>query len=442
MAATSEARLGLSTEVDSAGAALGGTDGRTAAPRVLVLVENNSVPADRRVWAIATALSRAGWEVVVACPQGVLATDQASFEVRDGVAVHRYAPRPAGEGLGGYVREYSSALWNTWGLVRRLTRERAFDAVHVCNPPDFLVAATWPARRAGARVVFDHHDLTPELFQSRFEGRHRWLRRGTLAVERASLAYSDVVLATNESYRDVVCERSGKRPEEVFVVRNGPDLRRFAPVAADPALKRGKPLLIGYVGLMAAQDGVDHALRALALLRRTREDWRAIFGGDGDVREDMIRLSEELGIADLVEFPGWLETHEIARLLSTCDVCLSPEPPSPLNEVSTMTKIAEYMAMGRPVVAYRLRESAITAGEAASYAEPGDVASFAARLDELLADPARREAMGRLGRERVERELSWERSERTLLGVYERLLEGAVRRPARAGPAHAAGASA
>ena len=440
MAATSEARPGLSIQERSVGAAEGG--GGSARPRVLILVENNSVPADRRVWAIATALSRAGWEVVVVGPQGLPASDRASFEVREGIDLHRYEPHAASGGLGGYVREYCSALWSTWRLVRRLTRERPFDAVHVCNPPDFLVAAAWPARRAGARVVFDHHDLSPELFQSRFEGRHRWLQRGTLTVERASLARADIVLATNESYRDVVCERSGKRREDVFVVRNGPDLRRFAPVAPDPALKRDKPLLLGYVGLMAAQDGVDHALHALALLRGRREDWRAIFGGEGDVREDMIRLSEELGLADLVEFPGWLENDQIVRLLSTCDVCLSPEPPSPLNEVSTMIKIAEYMAMGRPIVSYRLRESAITAGDAASYAEPGDVASFAERLDELLGDPARREAMGRIGRERVARELSWEHSERTLLGAYERLLQNGAQGPARAGEVRAAGASA
>ncbi|HYM54606.1 MAG TPA: glycosyltransferase, partial [Solirubrobacteraceae bacterium] len=207
-----------------------------------------------------------------------------------------------------------------------------------------------------------------------------------------------------------------------FVVRNGPDLRRFRPVAPDPALKRGHPLLIGYVGLMAPQDGVDHALRALAHVSKRRQDWHAIFAGDGDARPELDRLVRELGLEDRVEFVGWLDDSGIARLLSSADVCLAPEPRSPLNDVSTMIKIAEYMAMSRPVVAYELRESRFTAGDAAAYAEPNDVASYAARIEELLDDPRRRSEMGRLGRQRVEQELSWERSEQHLAAAYECVL--------------------
>ena len=171
----------------------------------------------------------------------------------------------------------------------------------------------------------------------------------------------------------------------------------------DPSLSRGSPLLIGYVGMMAPQDGVDHALRALALLGERRDDWHAIFAGEGDARTELMSLSAELGLEDRVEFVGWQNDEQITRLLSSADVCLAPEPKSPLNDVSTMIKIAEYMAMSRPVVAYELRESRFTAGDAAAYAEPNDVASFAARIDELLSDPARRTEMGRIGRERVER---------------------------------------
>jgi glycosyltransferase involved in cell wall biosynthesis len=398
-----------------------------------MLVENNSVPSDRRVWSIASALVRAGCEVVVVCPQG-RADERALFELRDGVQIHRYPLVAAEGGVGGYLREYGSALWQTWRLVRRLTRERPFDVVHACNPPDFLLFAAWPARRAGARLVFDHHDLTPELFRTRFQGSHRWLHRLTLALERACFAAADVVLATNESYREVARTRGHKRPEEVFVVRNGPDLRRFRPLAPDPALKRGRPLLIGYVGMMAPQDGVDHALRALALLAERRDDWYAVFAGDGDARPQLSRLSSELGLQDRVEFVGWLDDEQIARLVCSCDVCLAPEPRSPLNDLSTMIKIAEYMAMSRPIVAYGLRESRLTAGEAAVYAEPDDVPSFAARIEELLADPARRAEMGRIGRERVERELSWEHSERNLAAAYSSLLNGsgsALRWPSR-----------
>ncbi len=392
--------------------------------RVLILVENSSVPSDRRVWNIATALVDADCEVVIVCPQG-RAEERALLELRGGVEIHRYPLSASGGGLAGYAREYGLALWRTWRLVERLTRERPFDVVHACNPPDFLLLAAGPARRAGARLVFDHHDLTPELFLTRFQGRHLWLHRLALVIERMCLAAADVVLATNESYRRVALTRGRKHSEDVFVVRNGPDLDRLRAIAPDPTLGRGQPLLIGYLGTMGPQDGVDHALRALAVLRRQRQDWHAIFAGAGDDVQQLKRLSAELGLQDAVEFVGWLDDGEIARLLSSCDVCLEPAPQSPLNDVSTMIKIAEYMAMSRPIVAYELAESRFTAGAAAVYAEPGDPSAFAAAIAELLEDPARRASMGDTGRRRVESEFSWGHSREALLAAYGRVLNGA-----------------
>lgn len=395
--------------------------------RVLILVENNSAPSDRRVWSIARALVDVGWEAVVVCPQG-REHERALYEIRDGVEIHRFPPAASAGGIGGYAREYALALWRTWRLVKRLARERDFDVVHACNPPDFLLFAAWPARRAGARLVFDHHDLTPELFLTRFQGRHRWLYRVALALERACFAVADVVLATNESYRLIALTRGGKHPEQVFVVRNGPDLERMRVQPVDPALRRGRSRLISYLGTMGAQDGVDHALLALAELRATDGDWHAIFAGDGDAAGRLQLLSAELGLLDRVEFVGWLGDDEIARLLCSSDVCLEPAPRSPLNERSTMIKIAEYMAMSRPVVAYELPESRFTAGDAAIYAEPNDVSSFAARIGELLGDPERRERMGASGRRRVESELCWGRSTETLLAAYGSALNGAGKR--------------
>jgi glycosyltransferase involved in cell wall biosynthesis len=398
-------------------------------PRILILSENESIPSDRRVWDISVTLARIGCEVVVVCPQGEAGErasegESAPFEVREGVQIHRFPLKFADSGVAGYLREYGSALWHMWRLTRRLSRERPFDVVHACSPPDFLLFAAWPARRRGARFIFDHHDLTPELFLTRFGEQHRLLHRVTLLLERLCFGVTDVVLATNESYRQIARTRGRKRPEQIFVVRNGPDLRRFLPSAPDPSLKRGRPLLISYVGVMAPQDGVDHALRALALLGERRDDWHAVFAGEGEARPELARLTEELGLQERVEFVGWIDDKQISRLLCSSDVCLAPEPPSPLNDVSTMVKIAEYMAMSRPVVAYELRESKFAAGDAAVYAEPNDVSSFAARIEELLDDPARRAEMGRLGRERVERELSWEHSERNLQDAYRSLLNG------------------
>lgn len=395
-------------------------------PRVAILSENESVPGDRRVWDISTTLAASGWEVVVVCPHGER-DGSAEFEHRDGVDIHRYRPKFADGGALGYLREYATAFWCTWRLMRRLSRERPFDVVHACNPPDFLLLAAWLAGRRGARFVFDHHDLTPELFVTRFGDRHRVLCRATLALERLSFRMANVVLATNESYRDVAIERGRKRSEDVFVVPNAPDLRRLAPVPPDPTLKRAKPFLIGYLGVMAPQDGVDHALRALAILRERRQDWHAVFGGEGPSRRDLMAMAEQLGLDDAVEFVGWLGDAEIARLLSTSDVCLAPEPKTPLNDVSTMVKIAEYMSMSRPIVAFALRETQRIAGEAAVYATPNEVAEMSARIDELLDNPRRRVRMGELGRARVTESMTWEHSALMLSAAYERALRG--RRP-------------
>jgi glycosyltransferase involved in cell wall biosynthesis len=396
------------------------------APRVLIVSENESVPCDRRVWAISGTLRAAGCEVVVVCPQGDgserASGETAPFEVLDGIQIHRFPLHFADGGLRGYVREYASALVHTWRIVSALSRSRPFDVVHVCNPPDFMFLGAWPATRRGARLVFDHHDLTPELFRVRFGERRRLMHRLTLLCERVSLRAADLVISTNESYRRIAQGRGRKRAEDVYVVRNGPDLRRFQPRESDETLKRGKRHLISYVGVMAPQDGVDHALRALALLAQRRADWHAVIGGEGEARHELERLAKQLGIAESVEFAGWLDDEQITRLLSSSDVCLAPEPKTPLNDASTMIKIAEYLAMARPVVAYDLQESRFAAGEAALYARPNDVRSYTDAIEALLADPERRQVMGRAGRERVERELCWERSEVELLTAYRRAL--------------------
>lgn len=402
--------------------------------RVLILNENESVPGDRRVWDISTTLAAAGAEVVVICPQDERG-GSARFERRDGVEIHRYRPSFAERGPAGYVREYGQALWCTWELVRRLSRERRFDIVHACNPPDFLLFAARPARRRGARFVFDHHDLTPELFRARFGNRHRLLYRATLTLERWCFRAADVVLSTNESYGEVARTRGAKAADDVFVVPNAPDLNRLVIVAPDPSLKRGKPYLIGYLGVMAPQDGVDNALRALARLRDRRRDWHAVFGGAGSALPELRQLADELGISGMVDFPGWMNDDEIARLLSTADVCLSPEPKTPLNDCSTMVKIAEYMAMSRPIVAFSLRETRKSAGEAAVYAESGDIAGFADRIHELLDEPERRAEMGAVGRERVENSMTWAKSTIELMASYRRAMAHTSSTPAgRTGP--------
>jgi glycosyltransferase involved in cell wall biosynthesis len=389
------------------------------APRVLILVENEPLPSDRHVWNQCRALVLAGYEVVAICPRGEK-RDREPFVELEGVAIHRYRARPAGDGAAGYLCEYGVALWQMARLARSVAGERGFDLVHACSPPDFLLLAALPLRRRGARFVFDHHDLTPELYLTRFGP--GVMHRVTLLAERMAFRMADVVLSMNESYRRIAIERGRREPADVRVVRTGPDLSRFRPTEPDPSLKRGKAHLLSYVGVMGAQDGVHQALRALTWLRERRTDWHAIFMGDGDVLDEMRELAGTLGLTDCVEFSGWVEHDYVTRVLSSSDVCLAPDPKSPLNDVSSMVKISEYMAIGRPIVSYDLSESRFAAGEAAIYAAANDEVAFGRCVDELLDDPERRARMSAIGRERAERLLAWEHQERALLDAYARAL--------------------
>jgi glycosyltransferase involved in cell wall biosynthesis len=395
------------------------------AKRVLILLQNEPLPSDRHVWNECRALVGAGYDVTAICPRGE-GQDRDRFEQIEGVKIHRYEPRRAGGSAGAYALEYLAALWSMRRLSRRLARSRPFDLVHACSPPDFLLLAALGLRRRGARFVFDHHDLTPELYLTRFGS--GLVHRATLLAEQVAFRSADVVLSVNDSYRRVAIERGRRDPADVAVVRTGPDLTRFAPSKPDPSLKRGRPFLLSYVGVMGPQDGIDEALRALAELRGLRDDWHAVFMGDGDVVEEMRALTRELGLEECVEFTGWVEHETICRVLSTSDVCIAPDPKNALNDVSSMVKISEYMAISRPIVSYDLAESRISAGDAAVFAAPGDHAGFAHLVSELLDDPDRRAEMGAAGRERVESVLAWEHQERSLLEAYARALSmGPVR---------------
>jgi glycosyltransferase involved in cell wall biosynthesis len=368
--------------------------------------------------------------VTVVCPQGH-GRDRDAYEVVEDVEIHRFPLRAAGGGAAGFALEYGAALARTAALIRRLSRVRRFDVVHACNPPDPLILTARGLRRRGAATIFDHHDLVPELYVSRFGKDRGLVYRSTFLAERLAFSTADVVLATNESYRRVALERGRKQPEDVFVVRSGPELDRLRRVPEDPALRRGKRHLLAYIGVMGPQDGVDHALRALALLQSRRTDWHAVVIGGGDVLDEMKRLASSLGLNGSVEFTGRVPDEDVSVRLSTADVCLAPDPKNPLNDVSTMNKIVEYMAFSQPMVSYDLTEARVSAGDAALYATPNDVGAFAACIEELLDAPTLRAEMGALGRRRVEEKLSWKHSEAQLLAAYERALELARRRRRR-----------
>jgi glycosyltransferase involved in cell wall biosynthesis len=385
--------------------------------RALILVENLSVPFDRRVWQEATTLRDAGWTVEVICPQGEQ-RDTEREAVVDDVAIHRYPLKAASGGPQGYLREYGAAIWHTLRLARKVRKAGKVDVVHLCNPPDLLFVVALVLKLTGTKVVFDQHDLVPELYLSRFRPKRDALYWAMRLAEFLTYRTADVVISTNESYRAKAVGRGRVRGDRAFTVRSAPAIERFQQVPAEPELAHGKEHLLVYLGVMGPQDGVDYAVRALAELAERRDDWHAAFLGGGDAYDDVVALASRLGLDDRVTFTGMADTPDVRRYLSTAHLGLAPDPLNPLNDVSTMNKIMEYMAMGLPMVSFDLTESRVSAGDAAVFARPNDVAEFAELVSELLDDPVRRKQMGEVGRERVAGALSWTRSQANLLAAY------------------------
>jgi len=394
-----------------------------SAPRVLILVENLSVPFDRRVTQEAAALVEDGYSVDVICPQGTK-RDTEPYAEHQGVRIHRYPLTAATGGPSGYAREYSLAIYHTLRIARRLHRASPFDVVHACNPPDLLFLVALALRRGGTRFLFDHHDLVPELFWSRFSGGPRALYYASRILERLTFHFCDAVISTNESYRSVAISRGKVPADRVRVVRSAPDLSTFVPVSPNAELKKGKPYLACYLGVMGPQDGVDYALRAIAHLTHDlgRDDVHAVFMGSGDAFEDCVALAQDLGLNGQVEFTGRVPDLTVQEYLSTADVCLSPDPHNPLNDLSSMNKVVEYMAMGKPLISFDLKEARYTAQDCALYAGDNDEKEFGRLIGELLDAPTRREQMGEKGRARVAESLSWDVSRQNLLEAYQDLL--------------------
>jgi glycosyltransferase involved in cell wall biosynthesis len=388
--------------------------------RALLVVENESVPHDQRVWREAKTLSADGWVVSVISPRGA-GRDESRHEVVEGIEIHRFTLREAGEGVVAYVLEYALAVAKILWLMLKVRVRRGFDVVQLCNPPDVLFAAALPFRLFGARVIFDHHDLSPELWLS-LDG-SPVVHRALLWAERATFAAAHVVMSTNESYRGIAIERGGMDPADVFVVRNGPDLDRLVPVPPDPGFRNGRDHLLGYVGTMGPQDGVDYLIRALdVLVHKQGRDVQAVLVGDGPELDALRSLAAELGLDDHVTFTGRVAPDGVATPLSSSDVCVCPDPRSPLNEVSTMIKTLEYMALGKPIAAFDLVETRVSAGDAAVYAAGDRPVDLADAIGLLLDDEELRTRVAAGGRARVEDGLTWKHSEPQLLAAYQRAL--------------------
>jgi glycosyltransferase involved in cell wall biosynthesis len=394
--------------------------------RVLIIVQNLPVPLDRRVWLECQALTAQGYAVSVICPKG---PGDPSFRVLDGVAIYQYKPAPEAKGLLGFVVEFAYSWMRTAALSVRVRRQRGFDVIQACNPPDtyWFLALLWRARRV--RFVFDHHDLNPELFISRFGQPHtlaaRIQYRGLLWLERKTYQVADRAIATNGSYKHIAVARGKLAPELVTVVRSGPDTRAMRPIYPPSGVREGAEFLLAYLGIMGPQDGVDQVLEVVDELvhRRGRTGVKAVLMGFGDCLEELRDQSRELGLESHVMFTGRVGPAKIAEYLSAADLGVCPDLKTPLNDLSTMNKTMEYMAYALPSVAFDLTETRVSGGDTAVYVPSGDIKAFADAVEALLDDPARRVALGRAARQRVSTELDWQAQAQAYVGVYDELFQ-------------------
>jgi glycosyltransferase involved in cell wall biosynthesis len=388
--------------------------------RVLIIVENLPVPFDRRVWLECRALVEAGYGVSVVCPK---ARGDPEHRVLDGVEINTYRPYPPTRRKAGFLAEYAYSFAMTARLSLRVWRRHRVAIIQTCNPPDIF----WPLGLlfrvlGGTRFVFDQHDLCPELYESRFPDGPRILYWALRLLELCTYRTADHVIATNGSYRAVALRRGGRLAEQVTVVRSGPDSDRLRRRAPDPALRRGCRFLVCYVGVMGPQDGVDIMLRAADLIIHQigRDDVAFTLMGHGDCFDELLAQRDALGLGDRVVFTGRVPDDVVFSVLSTADVGLSPDPKNPLNDVSTMNKTMEYMAFELPVVAFDLRETRVSAADAAVYVTPNDIREYAKAIVDLMDDEAIRVQLGKFGRTRVVDELAWSHQELAYLRVYER----------------------
>jgi glycosyltransferase involved in cell wall biosynthesis len=407
------------------------------AGKVLMLLENR-FPIDPRVRNEVYTLAEAGYKVSIIALRD---EDEKNKEEVNGVTVYRVPIvnlfKKSGSSTSqiqimlnrlksaiGYLFEYFYFTSACFLLSLYIAIREGFDVVHVHNPPNTLFLVGLYYRLFGKKFVFDHHDLEPELYLSRYDIKENFVYKMLLLQEKLCLRFANMVIATNESYKEIDIERAKIEPEKVFVVRNGPVLESMRLMPPDEELKRmGKSILV-YIGVMGPQDGVDYLLRSLRNLvyNLGRADFYCIIIGQGDAVKNLKILTHELKIEDFVRFTGRIPRGDLLRYLSTADICVDPNPSSPLNDVSTWIKVMEYMALGKPIVSFDLKETRYTAQKAAIYVTPNNEREFAEAIVRLMNDPAERTRRGEFGRKRIVNELDWNHVSKNLLFAYDTIL--------------------
>jgi len=392
-----------------------------AGRKVLIVVENLPLPFDRRVWQEAKTLTAAGATVSVICPTGK--GYEKRYELIDGVHIHRHPLPLDARGALGFLLEYGAALFWETVLAWKIFFTRGVDVIQGCNPPDLVFLVALPFRLLGVRYIFDHHDINPELYEAKFDKRGFFWRLMVL-FEKLTFMSARVSIATNNSYRRIAIERGGMKPEDVFVVRSGPDLRRLRLVPEEPKWRNGRRFMVGYVGVMGDQEGIDLLIDAAGHIVRVmkREDVQFCLVGGGPSLESLKKLTAERGLGDYITFTGRAPDQELFEVLSTADIGVNPDRVNAMNDKSTMNKIMEYMSLGKPIVQFDVTEGRFSAQDASLYARANDPVDMAEKIVALLDDPGRRAAMGAYGRRRVETDLSWEHQIAPLLAAYQRAL--------------------
>jgi glycosyltransferase involved in cell wall biosynthesis len=385
-----------------------------AGKHILIIVENLPLPFDRRVWQEANTLKDEGAMVSIICPK--MKGYMQSYECLNGIHIYRHPLPIEANGAIGYLLEYSVALFWEFILAWKIYLKNRFHVIQGCNPPDLIFIPALFFRLFGVKYVFDHHDINPELYIAKYNKKGIFYKL-MLLFERLTFKTANYSIATNESYKKIAIER-GKMPEDkVYVVRSGPKLDRLRLTQGNEKYKNGKNFLIGYVGVIGEQEGIDLLLESAKYIFDQRNDVQFAIVGGGTEVEKLKTLSETMGISDNVDFYGRVSDEALIDILNTADVCVNPDKPTEMNNLSTMNKIMEYMALKKPIVQYDLKEGRFSAKEASLYSEY-DTKDFAEKIIWLLDHPEKREQMGNWGYNRVKNELSWDYESQKLISFY------------------------
>lgn len=386
--------------------------------KVLIIVENLPVPFDTRVWQEATTLVANGYVVSVICPKGKGYTEEREFI--QGVHIFRHDLTVEGNSAIGYLKEYATALREELRLAKLVYKEIGFDVIHGCNPPDDIYMIAKYFKKYGVKYVFDHHDICPELFEAKFGKKRGPLYYSQLFFERQTYKHCTFAFVTNESYKKIAIKRGKMDPDKVIVLRSGPKLERMKIMPPVESIKRGYKYMVGYIGVIGKQEGIEYLLDAAKYIKN--HDNNVFWGivGDGPNLEALKRQAHEMGLNDCIEFTGRVPDLQMLQYLNTADVCVNSDKYNSMNDKSTMNKILEYMALGKPIVQFQLTEGKYSAQKASLYAKNNDAVDMAQKIIQLLNNPEKRRKMGEYGRNRVVNELSWEHTSRALLDGYEK----------------------